>query len=158
MLERCKLRELVDYNQYTGWLTWKIKKARSRVKIGCRAGYRHNSGYRYVKIDGHNYLEARLIFFWMTGRWPDPEIDHENRIRDDNRWENLREATSTENKVNRPNKKLAGIRLSKNGTKFEAYASLKHRHLHLGSFDTLEEAISVRNDFMNTNFGEFYQK
>ena len=28
----------------------------------------------------------------MTGRWPDPEVDHKKRNRADNRWLNLREA------------------------------------------------------------------
>jgi hypothetical protein len=34
------------------------------------------------------------------GRWPEHDIDHRNGVRDDNRLENLREATNAQNTQN----------------------------------------------------------
>lgn len=53
-------------------------------------------------IDKHEYMEHRLAWFYMMGEWPgvNGSIDHKNRIKNDNRWENLRFATWTEQQVN----------------------------------------------------------
>ena len=78
--------------------------SRSALVRDQRAGttsHGKRGGYRKITIDGKVYSAARLAWFYKTGRWPDPEIDHINRIRDDNRWENLREATRADNLANR---------------------------------------------------------
>ena len=54
-------------------------------------------GYKIVKIKGKQYKEHRLVWFLYHGRFPKKEIDHINRIRNDNRIENLREVTREEN-------------------------------------------------------------
>ena len=40
------------------------------------------------------------MFLWVTGEWPEAEIDHKNRDKSDNRWANLREARRPENIAN----------------------------------------------------------
>lgn len=54
------------------------------------------SGGRYKKVRAHH-----LVWAWMTGGWPDSEIDHKNNDRDDNRFCNLREATVSQNRRNK---------------------------------------------------------
>jgi hypothetical protein len=100
-----KVRSLFDYEPETGIFTWKVDRS-TKVKAGDVVGYINiNDGYRYTKINGTSYLVHRLIWLWQTGSWPREEMDHVNRIRNDNRLANLREATPSENAFNSsPNK------------------------------------------------------
>jgi hypothetical protein len=94
-----ELRSQLHYNKRTGWLTWKI--AKPRIRIGQRAGSVQVNGTRVITICGQNWLEHRLIWFWVIGQDPgDLYVDHKNRVRDDNRWCNLRLATHGQNYVN----------------------------------------------------------
>jgi hypothetical protein len=79
----------------------------------------------------------------MTGEWPKDQIDHINRVKDDDRWENLREATQSQNSYNRAwaerNGDLRGVR--RHGRKFRVDVGGSYLRL----FNTLEEAKSVRD-------------
>lgn len=68
--------------------------------VGEIAGY-DAGGYRNIRIDGRAYRVHRLAWLWMTGEWPDPECDHINTVKNDNRWFNLRKATRGQNAANR---------------------------------------------------------
>lgn len=65
-------------------------------------------GYLIIKIKGKQYKAHRLVFAYFNNRFPKDEIDHLNRIRDDNRIENLRECNRTEN-VNNTELKTLGV-------------------------------------------------
>lgn len=87
-------------------------------------------------------------------------IDHKNNKRYDNRKENLRFADKQTNGINRPankNNKLGykGISLNKNKTRYCARIMVNYKTIHLGTFDTLEEAIQVRHNAEIKYFGEF---
>lgn len=63
-------------------------------------------GYRVITIFGNEktrpqYRSGRLAFLYMTGHWPEWDVDHKNRKRGDDRWKNLREATRSQNLRNR---------------------------------------------------------
>lgn len=67
------------------------------------AWYLSEKGYVKFYLKGFTtYLLHRLIWLYVTGSFPPEgmEIDHINRIRNDNRWCNLRLVNSTENKLN----------------------------------------------------------
>lgn len=92
------VKELFDYCEESGKLTWKAR--RQRIRIGQEAGS-INKGYRHTMVDGKRYFVHRIIWLWMTGEWPAVQIDHINGIKDDNRWCNLREATCSQNLRNK---------------------------------------------------------
>lgn len=76
----------------------------------------------------------------MTGKWPKEEIDHKDRDPSNDRWCNLREATSSQNKYNRgDDDNLRGVYRS--GKRWYALVSRNY----LGTFDTFEEAVAARD-------------
>lgn len=94
-----RLRELLDYNPDVGELRWKVKVAKN-TRIGAIAGCKNKSGYVTISIQKTTYLAHRVIWSWMTGGEPEHQIDHKSGDPSDNRWENLRAATSVENGQN----------------------------------------------------------
>ena len=93
-----ELQEMFDYDPDTGEFCWKINP-KGPVSAGDIAGRIHHTGYRVVKLKGEMWAAHRLIFKYMAGEEPE-EIDHINRIKDDNRWCNLRAADRSLNGVN----------------------------------------------------------
>lgn len=71
----------------------------------------NNHGYRTFSYKGTVFLAHRVAHFLMTGEQP-IEVDHINRERSDNRWCNLRNVTSQQNKLNRTFK--GGVYLGRN--------------------------------------------
>lgn len=86
-------------------------------------------------------------------------VDHINRNPLDNRRANLRLCTCGENTRNRtasPNCKSGhiGIRITPSG-KFNVRITYMRKEIHIGNFDTLEEAIQARNQAEDQYHGEF---
>ncbi|MCB2253458.1 HNH endonuclease [Pseudomonas chlororaphis] len=96
------LKRALRYDPDTGSF---IRLVRASNKLaGSIAGYRQQrDGYMHVRVFGKTFAAHRLAWFYMTGEWPEAEIDHINRVRTDNRWENLRCATRAQNAINKSN-------------------------------------------------------
>ena len=101
------LRELLDHDEATGTLRWKVTLG--RAKAGAVAGSKpRNRTYRVVGIEGRLWAEHRIVWALHHGTDPYPyEIDHNNRNPTDNRISNLRLATTASQNANRilPNRK-----------------------------------------------------
>lgn len=142
LLDHSYLLSILDYDPHTGYFTHK-KANGKRGKPGARAGSYGPKGYRQLKIKEVNYREHRVAWFYMTGQWPVNQIDHKNKTRDDNRWENLREATNKENQKNASHRiGRSGERgvLEQNG-KFIAHLRHDDHTLYLGIFKFKIDAI-----------------
>src|SRR5437879_5605760 len=101
MLTAERLKELLTYDPETGEFRWKVAP-NGRVRVGDIAGCVSSRGYILIGIDGALYRAHRLAFLFMTGAFPEPQVDHSNRDKADNRWLKLREANNSQNNANKP--------------------------------------------------------
>jgi hypothetical protein len=84
-------------------------------------------------------------------------IDHINHNSLDNRKENLRLVNDSQSQMNRKitNKVgFKGVNLYRNG-KWRAFSKINQKQIHLGYFNTKEEAAQVYNNFAIKNFKEY---
>jgi len=149
-----RLKELLHYEPATGWFTWRVNS--SIANIGDRAGGHHGLGYRQIGLDYKKYLEHSLAFFYMTGEWPEHEVDHINGDKADNRWSNLRPATKSENGHNKPIHRANrsgyhGVYL--HGDAYRARIHIQKNAIDLGGHATLPEARTARLLAEIENFG-----
>lgn len=100
MISQSELKEYLHYSPDTGIFIW-VKKTCKKVIIGKKAGTLNSKGYIVISINRKLYKAHRLAHLYMTGEWPEDQIDHVNHIRDDNRWFNLEDATNQSNQKNR---------------------------------------------------------
>ena len=97
-----------------------------------------SNGYIHIGIGRKMYFAHRLIMLAFIGD-SDQQVDHINRIKTDNRFENLRYCTNTENSLNREFVDTAkGYSWHKN--KWQARICINFKHKHLGSFDNEQDA------------------
>lgn len=137
--------KVLDYCPETGQLRWKVT---DRVKrAGSLAGSRNVTGYINVKLFGRTYKAHRLAWLLIYGSWPVAQVDHINRIRDDNRAANLRAATPYENAQNRatvrPDGSPVGVTWHVSGNAWQAEISANGRSHYLGLFKTREMAAAA---------------
>ena len=144
-----------------GKLIWRNKTSKySNIKIGEIAGCKDEEGYVNIGINGKIYRVARLVWLYFNGDWPEFVIDHENRIRDDNRIENLRPATYLENNANvglncKNTSGHKGISWSKSCKKWHARIRHKPKNIHVGYFENIEDAVKARDAKALELQGEF---
>lgn len=147
------LKHLLHYDPLTGIWTWINPLPHSKMRPGDIAGSIDSNGRRKLRIASGYFYSARLAHFYMTGQWPKDQMDHKNRIRDDDRWENLRQATQSQNSYNREwaeeGGEWRGIRANCN--KFVVSIGAQY----LGSFDTFEEAKQIRDQALEAWAGPF---
>lgn len=89
-----------------------------------------------------------------------PETDHRERNTLDNRKDELRKCTRSQNQSNRTLSRrntsgFKGVSWSKQNKKWQAATSVKGKHIHLGFRDTPEEAHKLYSEFVVKIKGEF---
>jgi len=149
------LHDLFEYRN--GQLFWKSHY--HKRLIGRRAGKQETDGYWRVKINNTLYQEHRLVWRYFNSSVPDI-LDHINGDRADNRIENLRPASAQQNGGNARLSKTntSGARgVQKHYKKWKAVLQLTNRgYVHLGVFNTIEEAKECYDKTAREWFGEFY--
>ena len=156
-LTQARLFEVLFYNSRSGLFYWNL---RTRTDLnGKVAGKINPNGYRQIKVDQRYYYAHRLAFLYMTGRWPTDQIDHKNRIKDDNRWDNLREATPAQNSQNAYKKKVgvSGHRwvYPRPEGGFAVFVKDHGHQVYLGTFGNKKEAINVAMCAIKQRHGSF---
>ncbi len=112
-----------------------------------KVGVLNKDGYLNVKIGKHFYLAHRLIFMMHHGYVPEI-LDHVNRDRLDNRIENLRECSRSQNATNAKlyctnTSGVKNVTWHKSREKWQVRISIKKKEMFLGYFEDLELAELV---------------
>ncbi|WP_017903577.1 HNH endonuclease signature motif containing protein [Pseudomonas asplenii] len=119
---------------------------RQFAKAGSICGGVNGWGYVHFQYQGHTYKAHRVIWLCVYGNWPG-ELDHINGNRSDNRIENLREVSRQENLRNqkvRTNSSTGAMGVTREGRKWRARIRVDGAFIHLGYFDSIDEAVAAR--------------
>lgn len=138
------LKSVLEYREDVGELFWKVTRSQNARK-GSAAGTDHNSGYRAVHLCGKIYLSHRLIWAIMYGNWPINYIDHIDGNKKNNKLENLREASKSQNCQNSRVRKDStsgskGVNWHTRKKKWTVRVQANKARKFIGYFDTFEEA------------------
>lgn len=153
-----RLVELLAYEAETGLFRWRLTRRGS--KEGSVAGCISADGYTRISIDCRNYTAHRLAWMYEQGDFPNAglQIDHINGNRSDNRKENLRLVTNSENQQNRHKKsswatsKTLGVHWDKRRNSWQAMITLNKKTMFLGRFKSEQDAIKARKDAEKIHF------
>ena len=141
-----ELRKLFDYNPETGTLQ-RIQDARGRGQ-GWSQGR-----YLCVSYKGRKLYVHRVAWYLQTGEDPlDNLVDHENLDTFDNRFSNLRLASTRENGFNR---KASGVFFHPGINRYIARIWTGESHQYIGCFLTVEEAERAYREKAVELRGEF---
>ncbi len=159
------LKECFVYFRTTGKLFWRVrpayhfKDARACNSWNTRYSKKEaftavsDAGYFHGRLNDRGHLAHRLIWKLVRGEDPPALIDHEDTVRSNNAWKNLRAATKGQNNVN--SKRGAGVHFDKSRGKWMAYSKLNGKMVHFGRHDTEEQARAARNIGAEKLHGEF---
>lgn len=137
------LKDRLTYEPSTGLFYWRNSKRSDRN--GELAGSLLRTGYVTINLAGEAYQAHRLAWLYAYGVWPAADLDHINRVKNDNRIANLREATRDENYQNKTRYKrktlgLPGAYYRAKTGRWESQINFQKRLRFLGSFATEQEA------------------
>lgn len=164
MLTREQLFDLFWVNLGEGKLYWRNppkNHPRLRNKEAGQPIPNHNGKeYWVIRIGKKGYKRGHLIYFLTHGEAAKPCLDHINGNSLDDRAENLRPATVQQNAQNHKKRAKAsslpmGVRLIPGSGRFQARISLSKKQIHLGAYDTPEEAAAVYVAKRKELFNEF---
>jgi len=145
-MNQVELKKLLCYNPNTGLFTWRVSRA--QIKIGSVAGTITHKGYTQIKIKGKCYRAGRLAILYMEGEFPNGQVDHDNRIRNDDRYCNLVKCFQSYNERNQAtpkNNTTSGIKgVGRNHGKWLARITVCGKFRHLGLYVNKINAVCAR--------------
>jgi hypothetical protein len=148
MIDQETVKKLFYYDADSGMLLWRNASSRN-VKPWQEAKAPNGHGYYSVKINNKSYLVHRVIWLYVYGNFPQSDIDHKNRIRNDNRLCNLRAVTRTDNcqNISLPSHNKSGhlgVSWFKSHNCWTVYVKVDKKNKWLGYYKNLDAAIAAR--------------
>ena len=152
-------QEYLNYLFYykDGNLYSKIDRYKTILKKDTLIKCYFQSGYLRTCINYKTYRVHRLVYMMHYGYMPH-QIDHINGIKDDNRIENLRAATGSQNQLNKKIQKnnTSGFKnVTFEENKWRVRVTVNGKLKSFGSFDDLELADLVAQEVRNKYHKEF---
>lgn len=162
------LRELLDYDPFTGLFTWKWRSTKwfkhgegrytaernAKIWNSRYAGTEaltatDERGRKSGRILDQNVIAHRVAFAIHHGYYPPKQTDHMDGDPGNNRWHNLKAATPTENGRNTILHKNntsghVGVYWYKPNQKWTATLRVGKQRLYLGLFDDIADAVTAR--------------
>ena len=159
MITSDELKQRLHYDPESGVFTW-LPGGGPRARGIAGTVYSNQRGtYRNIRVLGEVHGAHRLAYLYMTGGWPPEFIDHINGNGLDNRWENLRAATRSQNLANRqkPTKSKSGFKGVQQISPHSWQASIRkdNKSYYLGLFTSPEEAHEAYKAAARELHGEF---
>jgi len=142
-----------------GILYWKKLNSNNQVKIGDEAGCVNTGGYKVVFFLGKRLRIHRIIYLMFNGFVP-KQIDHIDGNTLNNKIENLRSASHSENMQNKCIQKnntsgVKGVFWEKYAKKWRAQIKVDNKKIYLGLFLDLKEAEQIILEARKKYHGEF---
>ena len=150
------VRDTFCYDPTSGLLVRVVNKSKyDRSATGHKVIRKSGKAYIQVKVGRKTYLAHRIIYLYVTGRFPEGEIDHRDGDGTNNRWDNLTVGTRRDNCLNvrrRADNRsgVTGVSFCKGKQKWQAYISSDAGRIHLGFFEVLEDAAAARKKAAET--------
>ena len=158
MLTQERIKQMFEYRE-DGHLI--RKQTTSRLgKVGEVAGtLKATKDYYVIGLDGKRYQAHRVVFMYHHGFLPE-FVDHKNGNGLDNRIENLRVATKSENCRNRTLHRnnqsgFKNVAWVKSNNAWSVSLSVNGKKKHIGFFKDIEFADLVAQEARNLYHGEF---
>jgi hypothetical protein len=123
-----------------------------------------NKGYYQVHLSNNGEVKTKLVHRLVGEAFPNPlnkkYIDHIDNNRLNNNINNLRWATPSENSFNQKLSSVntsgnKGVSFHKRDKKWYAKIKINGKKIHLGNFDSKDEAIKARVNKAKELFGGF---
>lgn len=159
MITQQELKQRLRYDPLTGIWTWIdcINKSHNGRNISV-----NTKSYKQIVINYNTYQLHNLVWLYMTGKFPRNgyEIDHKDGNPSNNKFDNLREATRSQNNWN---SKLAknntsgykGLTLNKQTGKWRARIRCYGKKINLGTFNDKLDAINALKEARIKYHGDF---
>lgn len=177
LVEPMELHTFFLHRKESGLLFWRERSeclftdAYGNAKRACKCWNRryaneraftsiNSSGYHAGTLLNRRYLAHRVVWAMEYGSWPDSFIDHINRDKTDNRIENLRLASNSENMMNTDayssNKSgYKGVSFKPSKGKWVAQIGFRNTKKHIGYFDTPQEASKAYQEVSKQMHGSY---
>lgn len=143
-----ELRIIFDYRD--GELWWKERKQKRQMDRP--AGSINGSGYHKINLNGRYYKVHRLIWLWHGKELVDGlVIDHIDSNRSNNCIENLQQISQADNvrRAEWVTNPKGGVYFHKARQKWQVQITRNYKNIHLGLFQTREEAVECLENYRN---------